>query len=69
MGSADAGLLEEAIVQTDDGGVLSQLGNRVTSLMMQALCPAESPEDGGIKTASLGEEGESIFEPGSRMGL
>ena len=69
MGSADADLLEEAIVQTDDGGVLSQLGDRVTSLMMQALCPAESPEDCGIKSASLGEDGESIFEPGSRMGL
>ena len=69
MGSADADLLEEAIVQTDDGGVLSQLGDRVASLMMQALCPAESPEDSGIKSASPGEEGESIFEPGSRMGI
>ena len=27
MESADADLLEEAIVQTDDGGVLSQLGD------------------------------------------
>ena len=72
MDSADADLLEEAIVQTDDGGVLSLLGDRVTSLMVQSLCPAETPEDSedrGFTSAGPGEEGESIFEPGSKMGL
>ena len=69
MGSADADLLEEVIEQTDVGGVLSQLDDRVTSFMMRTLCQAEPLEDSGVKSASLGEEGESIFDPGSKMDL
>ena len=69
MAPADAGLLEEVIEQTDVGGVLSQLDDRVASFMMRSLCQAEPLEDSGVKSASLGEEGESIFDPGSKMGL
>ena len=69
MGSADADLLEEVIEQTDVGGVLSQLDDRVTPSMMRTLCQAEPLEDSGVKSASPGEEGESIFDPGSRTGL
>jgi len=69
IGSADADLLEEVIEQTDVGGVLSQLDDRVASFMMRSLCQAELPVDSGVKSASPGEEGESIFDPGSKMGL
>ena len=48
-------LLEEAVARTNVGGVCLQLDDQIASCMMQSLCP--------------GEEGESIFDPGSRMGL
>ena len=57
------------IEQTDVGGVRSQLDDRVASFMMRSLCQAELPVDSGVQSAGLGEEGESIFDPGSKMGL
>ena len=69
IGSADADLLEEVIEQTDVGGVRSQLDDRVVSFMMRSLCQAELPVGSGVQSAGPGEEGESIFDPGSKMGL
>ena len=53
---AEATMLSEAISSTYVGGVRSRLDEQVRSCMMRTLCQADL-------------EAESIFEPGSRMGV
>ena len=79
ISTAEAELLEEATERTDVEGVLSRSNDRVASCMMRSLCQAVPSEGGvlsvasfgsrGVLSAGPGPEGESIFVPGSRMGL
>ena len=68
IASADADLLEEAIGQTDVGGVRSQLDDRVTSCLRSSLFQAELPVDRRVQSAGPGEEGEAIFDPRKQDG-
>ena len=65
--SLEAKLLEGASEVTDVGGVCSGLNDRAASCMLRSLCEA-SPFEGNDP---LDEdfETESIFNPGSKMGL
>ena len=69
IATVDAELLEEAMGQTNVGGVRSQLNDRATSCMMRSLCQAEPSEDDGVRSSVQDEEGDSIFDPVSKMGL
>ena len=67
--NAQADLLGEAITHTNVGGVRAQLDDQVASCMMQSLCSTDSDGVSGVQSADPSEEVESIFDPGSRMGL
>ena len=69
LGNAQADLLEHAIACTNVGGVRAQLHDQVVSCMMQALCPTDSDGVSGVQCADPADEVESIFDPGSRIGL
>ena len=61
--------MEDAITITNVGGVRDQLDDRVASCMMQALCHIDSDGVSGVQSADPADEVESIFDPGSRIGL
>ena len=63
LGNFEAELLEGALEITDVGGVKSFLNDKVASCMMRSLCEASPSEDGD------NVEAESIFGPGSKIGL
>ena len=63
----EAELLDGASEITDVGGVRSRLSDRVASCMMRSLCRA-APSDVDDPSPAAAET-ESIFDPGSRIGL
>ena len=67
IASLEAGLLEGASVVTDVGGVHSGLSDRAASCMLRSLCEASPLEANDPLEEDL--ETESIFNPGSKMGL
>ena len=66
MATPEAELLEGATEITNVGGVRSRLSDRVASCMMRSLCQAALSGDDPSPAAA---ETESIFDPGSRIGL
>lgn len=65
--TSEAELVEGALKITDFGGARSSLCDKVVSCMMRSLCAAtpSEAEDPFAETV----ETESIFGPGSKMGL
>ena len=66
IATSEAELLKGASEITDVGGVLSQLSDRVASCMMLSLCQPVCPS---VSIGTGHSQGESIFDPGSRMAL
>ena len=67
IATPEAELLEGALEITDVGGARSRLSDRVASCMMRSLCEATPSEIEDPSTEAA--EAESIFGPGSKMGL
>ena len=62
-----AELLDGALQITDVGGVCASLGDKAALCMMKSLCEIAPSEAGDPLEEAV--ETESIFSPGSKMGL
>ena len=67
ISNPEAELLDGALKITDVSGACSSLGDKVALCMMRSLCEVTSSEVGDPLEEAV--ETESIFNPGSKMGL